>query len=89
MVKPNILQRLSVVEDQALPGATDPTAIRESERFEAEMAQYPEWRRVHDALGENDRQNLTLSERLNTPEKLRAAKDIARLLSVHYTGRDE
>ncbi len=88
MVKPNILQRLSVVEDQALPGATDPTAIRESERFEQQMGKVPEWKQVHETL-KDTAPNLPLDQRLNTPEKLKAAKDIARLLSTHYTGRGE
>ncbi len=88
MVKPNILQRLSVVEDQALPGAIDPTAIRESEKFEAEMANAPGWRAAQDVF-KDDPPNQTLSERLSTPERVNAAKDIARLLSTHYTGRDE
>jgi hypothetical protein len=84
----SVFKKLEWAEDQALPGATDPTAIRESERFEAEMAKVPEWKQAHETL-KDTAPNLPLDQRLTTPAKVSAAKDIARLLSTHYTGRDE
>lgn len=84
----SVFKKLEWAEDQALPGATDPTAIPEGQRFEKEMSTAPGWREAHD-LFRADPPNLTLSERLNTPERVKAAKDIARLLATHYTGRDE
>jgi hypothetical protein len=82
----SVFKKLEWAEDQALPGATDPTAQRESERFEAELAKVPGWREAHNVLGPL-RRDLTLAQRLDTPAKVSAAKDIARILSTHYTGR--
>jgi hypothetical protein len=77
-------RRLDDLEDLALPA--DPMAPREAELFEAKMKSDPRWRAAHDMF-KDDPPNQKLSDRLSSPERIKAAKDIARLLSTHYTGR--
>jgi hypothetical protein len=86
MVKLILTKRLGWIEGLAIPA--DPTAPKEAELFEETMGKNSEWKQVHETL-KDTAPNLPLDQRLNTPEKLKAAKDIARLLSAHYTGRDE